>query len=330
MRRDDSNTPRHRLGRLRPPHVGTAARNPNASRVRLDDFARRAAASVPSGARVLDAGSGRGPYRAHFAHAAYESADFQKLETASGTVDHVCRLDKIPVESERFDLVFCSQVLEHLPEPGDVLAELAIEFCAQAAAFGSARRSSTPSTISPTTSTVTPLSVCATACRAPASRSRPWIGSRATSARCHSKSRPRADPCPKTPSSDGGGPLGTACAGLARLARPALRVVAERSRPARVAPSLHEGGPPEATTRSSRAGVTHRLLDMARDRQQRRHTAAGLRSRLWAQRRPNRAGAPRGAAPSDALPAPIRGRSTSTTRRPTSRSLWSSARGMQA
>ena len=97
----------------------------NSSRVHLDAFARRAAASVPSGALVLDAGAGRGPYRAHFMHTQYEAADFEHVPGKSYDGNHyVCDLAAIPVERDRYDLVLLSQVLEHLPDPAAVLNEL--------------------------------------------------------------------------------------------------------------------------------------------------------------------------------------------------------------
>jgi len=99
-------------------------RSANPSRVRLDGFVRRAAASMPAGGRVLDAGAGEGAYRIHFAHAKYEAADFLEVDKVYAPVDYVCSLDAIPVEDQRYDLVLCTQVLEHLPEPADVLKEL--------------------------------------------------------------------------------------------------------------------------------------------------------------------------------------------------------------
>lgn len=97
----------------------------NSSRVYLDRFAQRAGESVQANGRVLDAGAGEGPYRHHFAHAAYEAADFQQVpgKTYSGN-HYVCDLAEIPVEDGRYDLVFFSQVLEHIPEPAAVVAEL--------------------------------------------------------------------------------------------------------------------------------------------------------------------------------------------------------------
>jgi O-methyltransferase len=97
----------------------------NASRAHLDAFARRAAASVSSGGLVLDAGAGRGPYRAHFAHTQYEAADFEQVPGKGYDGNHyVCDLAAIPVERDRYDLILLSQVLEHLPDPATVLNEL--------------------------------------------------------------------------------------------------------------------------------------------------------------------------------------------------------------
>lgn len=96
----------------------------NSSRQYLDDFARDAGRSVPAGATVLDAGAGTCLYKRHFSHTVYESADFCQLDKAYGEITYVCDLANIPVEDERYDLVFCSQVLEHIPEPTLVLSEL--------------------------------------------------------------------------------------------------------------------------------------------------------------------------------------------------------------
>jgi SAM-dependent methyltransferase len=96
----------------------------NPSRVHLTDFVRSAAASLPSGARMLDAGAGDCRYRVHFNHVHYESADFLQVDKPYAEVDYVCSLDDIPVEPARYDLVLLTQVLEHVPDPPRVLAEL--------------------------------------------------------------------------------------------------------------------------------------------------------------------------------------------------------------
>jgi SAM-dependent methyltransferase len=97
----------------------------NSSRTYLHRFLERAAGSVQPGQLVLDAGSGRAPYRGLFAHARYETADFVAVKGKKyAEQDYVCDLARIPVEDARFDHVLLTQVLEHIPEPATVLAEL--------------------------------------------------------------------------------------------------------------------------------------------------------------------------------------------------------------
>ena len=97
----------------------------NSSRVYLHRFLTRAGHAVEPGQLVLDAGSGRAPYRELFAHAHYETADFLAVKGKTYTEqDYVCDLAEIPVEDARFDHVLLTQVLEHLPSPSTVLVEL--------------------------------------------------------------------------------------------------------------------------------------------------------------------------------------------------------------
>jgi SAM-dependent methyltransferase len=99
--------------------------NGNSSRTYLHRFLARAGETVAPGARVLDAGAGRAPYRDLFAHAQYETADFLAVKGKKyAQPDYVCDLASIPVEDGRFDHVLLTQVLEHLPDPATVLAEL--------------------------------------------------------------------------------------------------------------------------------------------------------------------------------------------------------------
>jgi SAM-dependent methyltransferase len=85
---------------------------------------RKAADGLPENAIVLDAGAGAGPYRYLFDHVRYESADFAQLDKRYTDLTYICDLTAIPVEECRFDRVICNQVLEHVPVPGAVLAEL--------------------------------------------------------------------------------------------------------------------------------------------------------------------------------------------------------------
>lgn len=96
----------------------------NASRVRLARENRRFAKETGPAMLVLDAGAGNGPYRSMFKHATYESADFAQLDTAYTQLDYVCDLADIPVEPDRYDRIVFNQVLEHIPDPRAVLAEL--------------------------------------------------------------------------------------------------------------------------------------------------------------------------------------------------------------
>jgi SAM-dependent methyltransferase len=97
----------------------------NSSRTYLHRFLARAARTVQPGQLVLDAGAGRAPYRELFAHARYETADFLAVKGKKYVEpDYVCDLAQIPVDDARFDHVLLTQVLEHIPEPARVLAEL--------------------------------------------------------------------------------------------------------------------------------------------------------------------------------------------------------------
>ncbi|ORB78429.1 MULTISPECIES: class I SAM-dependent methyltransferase [Mycobacterium avium complex (MAC)] len=73
---------------------------------------------------VLDAGAGIAPYRKHFGHVTYETADFGEVSKEYSQLDHICRLEQLPMADETYDLVLCTQVLEHVPEPLPVLREL--------------------------------------------------------------------------------------------------------------------------------------------------------------------------------------------------------------
>jgi len=96
--------------------------NRNSSREYLGEFAQRAADSVPAGSLVLDAGSSpEAPYYSCFRAHRYESAD---MRGESGNVTYKCDLTSIPVDNDRYDMALCTQVLEHVPYPDQVIREL--------------------------------------------------------------------------------------------------------------------------------------------------------------------------------------------------------------
>ena len=99
--------------------------------VERDRWVSRQAAAVPPGSRVLDVGAGSCPYRRHFEGCIYRTQDFVALNPAQlldkqgyGQIDYICDAEAIPVEDGSFDLVLCTEVLEHVPDPAGVVKEL--------------------------------------------------------------------------------------------------------------------------------------------------------------------------------------------------------------
>lgn len=93
----------------------------NTSRIRLREFAAEAAAvGTDKSFRVLDAGAGSTPYRDLFDHVSYEACDLED----NGLQDYVCDIAALPMPDNTYDLVFCSQTLEHVPNPFKVMGEL--------------------------------------------------------------------------------------------------------------------------------------------------------------------------------------------------------------
>ena len=83
------------------------------------------AGRTPAGARVLDAGAGDAPYRPLFAHCSYLTQDWPGSPHAGARrVDVVADLHDLPADLGDLDLVVCTEVLEHVADPGQVLAEL--------------------------------------------------------------------------------------------------------------------------------------------------------------------------------------------------------------
>ena len=73
---------------------------------------------------VLDAGAGNKPFKDLFKNSHYESCDHPMVNPGKST-DHtfLCDLIKIPRPNSYYDTIVCNQVLEHVPEPGQVLKE---------------------------------------------------------------------------------------------------------------------------------------------------------------------------------------------------------------
>ncbi|MHC4616155.1 MAG: methyltransferase domain-containing protein [Planctomycetota bacterium] len=89
------------------------------------------ARTVPAGSRVLDVGAGTCPYRSFFDHCDYKTQDFKKYEgikknntTEYGQIDYVSDISSIPVPDGSFDVILCTEVLEHVLEPIKALSEM--------------------------------------------------------------------------------------------------------------------------------------------------------------------------------------------------------------
>jgi len=104
--------------------LGIPAESFDPEQATIEDFVRDASSMTPPGAKLLDAGAGDAPYRKYFSHTDYVAVDDASTPYhAFGSVDVVCDLTQLPMASELFDTILCTQVLEHVPNPQLVLAE---------------------------------------------------------------------------------------------------------------------------------------------------------------------------------------------------------------
>jgi SAM-dependent methyltransferase len=95
-------------------------------RCAINDFVRKAAAGVPEGARVLDAGAGECIYRPLFAGRRYIGVDRAVGDGTwdYGRLDALADLGRLPFSTASFDWIFCTETLEHLLKPRQALSEL--------------------------------------------------------------------------------------------------------------------------------------------------------------------------------------------------------------
>jgi SAM-dependent methyltransferase len=86
-----------------------------------------AQAATAAGARVLDAGAGEGRFRNYFAHARYVGVDVAVGDVTwdYSRLDALGDLTRLPFADASFDVVLCTEVLEHVSEPQQVVSEIA-------------------------------------------------------------------------------------------------------------------------------------------------------------------------------------------------------------
>lgn len=93
------------------------------SRLTILGLVLYASRQLKSGMSLLDVGAGDCPYKDIFTHVTYKSADFGETGHEYKEIDYFCSADNIPVNEKSFDAILCTEVLEHIPEPKNVLAE---------------------------------------------------------------------------------------------------------------------------------------------------------------------------------------------------------------